>query len=366
MPNPSYFLVPASSGLCIISKNGSVFTADLDGSQPQQWYIEREGDQKLALRNAESGDYLRASAGHRGAKVITSAQKQTWTLESGNTPNSFWIKNDEFENAYLCNSYGKYTANNLIYIWAREQRWTQTMLWYIHDFDSWNTSKNWPDTRATSSSELETRQQQIEAKEKELEQRQKDLERKQQDAEEREREALEFEQEAKIKQDDLAEKELELEAEKKAMKEARTTYASGPATNGDDSQWLQRFSKVQERLEAAQKEIERLRAQPQISDKETITDLKQQLKRAEQESSEHKTAYTALRNHIRAESQSHGIDGNSIKGRRLHTPSQEFEAASVGERWAPPGFRAGRDSAVTRGEGGPIAMPREFSHLRRL
>lgn len=247
----------------------------------------------------------------------------------------------------------------------------QTTLWYIHDYDSWKESKSWPTSRPkSSSSELEAKensirdkQQRIDQKEKELAQKQIQLEKKQQDAERREREALEFEQEAKIKQDEANEMKQELEAERKAM---RTTTAKSSTTNGDDNQWLQRFAKLQERLETAHKEIERLRIQPDQSQNETIIELRRELKQTQQDAAEHKAAYTALRDEVKAQESGAAETESNIKARRLHTPLREFEAASVGERWAPPGFRAGRDTAITRGEVKPIAMPREFSHLPRL
>lgn len=262
---------------------------------------------------------------------------------------------------------GKYAANNLISMCSDSPKDIQTTLWYIHDYDSWRDSKSWPTARPkSSSSELEAketsikqRQQQIDQKEKELAQKQSELEKKLQDAEKREREALEFEQEAKIKQDEATEMKQELEAERKAMGERQK---ESPTANGDNAHWLERFSKLQQRLETAHKEIERLRIPP---DESLIVDLRRELEQTQQDAMEHRAAYTALRDRVEAGA-SEAEKSPNIKAPSLRTSAMEPEAASVGERWAPPGFRAGRDTAITSGNVRPIAMPREFTHLARL
>lgn len=53
---PSYFLVPATSGLCIQPNDvkspfsASIFTAEIDGEPKQQWYIEQGKDRTIAFR----------------------------------------------------------------------------------------------------------------------------------------------------------------------------------------------------------------------------------------------------------------------------------------------------------------------------
>lgn len=94
--DPSYFLVPATSGLCIQPKDGRIYTADLDGdSKQQQWIIEQGKDRTIAFRNLKSGEYLRLTVGK-----IATGEKQFWGIESSNTPNAFRLR---LETQYLCN-----------------------------------------------------------------------------------------------------------------------------------------------------------------------------------------------------------------------------------------------------------------------
>ncbi|EME83460.1 uncharacterized protein MYCFIDRAFT_211346, partial [Pseudocercospora fijiensis CIRAD86] len=218
--DPAYFLVPASSGLCIQLKNGTIYTAEPNGSDEQKWFIEKGNEGQIAFRNGKDGQYLRGVSGGKGARIVT-GQKQSWSLESSNTPNAFWIKCVDFPNAYLCNSYGKWSINNLIYMWAHELRWTQTMLWYVSDFGTWEEHKNSKpgfDPSKPGFSELAAKEKSVEDKQKKLEALEKELAEKQ-----KQQEAMQKELEAK-KEKQEAEAE-ELQNQQKAAESASSTKA---------------------------------------------------------------------------------------------------------------------------------------------
>lgn len=95
----SYFLIPATSGLCIQPQDGSIQTSNLNGEQSQQWFIEHQtnSDKKIAFKNALSGEYLRATKGR-----VTVGEKHFWSIHlSTNTPNAFRIQFDSRQ--FLCN-----------------------------------------------------------------------------------------------------------------------------------------------------------------------------------------------------------------------------------------------------------------------
>lgn len=95
----SYFLIPATSGLCIQPQDGSIQTSNLNGEPSQQWFIEHQtnSDEKIAFKNASSGEYLRATKGR-----VTVGEKHFWSIHlSTNTPNAFRIQFDSRQ--FLCN-----------------------------------------------------------------------------------------------------------------------------------------------------------------------------------------------------------------------------------------------------------------------
>ncbi|EME39060.1 hypothetical protein DOTSEDRAFT_75678 [Dothistroma septosporum NZE10] len=164
----SYFLVPASGGLCIQPQNNSVYTANVEGKEAQQWVVEKGEGDRIAFRNAAGKQYLRAKGGHNSAQVVLGA-RQWWKLEGSKTPSAFWIKNEDFPKAYLCNSYGRITPKNLIYMWAPEPYWTQTMLWYVRDVESWKTNNGSSPEFALTGGSLEAASARtLQAKETEL------------------------------------------------------------------------------------------------------------------------------------------------------------------------------------------------------
>lgn len=89
----SYFLVPVTSGLCIEPNRSYydlLYTAIPDQKNlNQQWILEQQGS-KVAFRNAEKKDYLKALGSHNQAQVRMQATPQWWSLEPGRTAGSFW------------------------------------------------------------------------------------------------------------------------------------------------------------------------------------------------------------------------------------------------------------------------------------
>lgn len=85
-----YFLIPASSGLCIQPGWNKTETVPLNGDDKQLWKIEQSKKNKFAFRNADSGDYLRAAGGSK-SNAVKAGARQWWTLESSDTPYAFWF-----------------------------------------------------------------------------------------------------------------------------------------------------------------------------------------------------------------------------------------------------------------------------------
>ena len=85
-----YFLVPASSGLCIRPGRNKTETAPVKGDANQLWQIEQGEKDKLAFRNVESGNYLRAAGGYK-SNAVQAGVRQWWTLETSDTPDAFWL-----------------------------------------------------------------------------------------------------------------------------------------------------------------------------------------------------------------------------------------------------------------------------------
>lgn len=287
---------------------------------------------------------------------------------------------------------------------------------------------------------LEQKEKNLEKKEKLLVQKENLLQQKLLQAELREREALEFEQEAKIKLEEVDEKEQELEAEKEklALKKNKIKYKgttnSIPThhdaenadddenhttneTNDDNNQWLLRFSNLQQRLEIAYREIENLRrpvfpaagtttitatanGDDNNNDNDTdddddednenensssiITSLKHELKLTKENAQKQKEENIFLWEKLKeAKNQGRRDVDNLVDV----DDDDEYEASSVGNRWAPLNFRVermrmsrgeeGMGSATTRKERegeeegeegivGMIEMQKEFKFLGRL
>ena len=107
-------------GMCLEVRSTGLFTGNYDssgGTQSQLWTIERNEDKTaVAVRSVSNGQYLRAAVRGDNAKVQTGA-KSWWTLEQGDAPGAWWLKNNDHGN-YLTNYYGHQTANNKVIMWS--------------------------------------------------------------------------------------------------------------------------------------------------------------------------------------------------------------------------------------------------------
>ena len=85
-----YFLVPTSSGLCIQPGSNKTATSPVQGNANQLWFIEHDQKDKIAFRNVQSGDYLRAAGGNK-SNAVKQGSRQLWSLETSDTPHAFWF-----------------------------------------------------------------------------------------------------------------------------------------------------------------------------------------------------------------------------------------------------------------------------------
>jgi hypothetical protein len=85
-----YFLIPASSGLCIQPGLNRTETAACKGEANQLWNIQEGEDNKVAFRNVGSADYLHAAGGY-SSNAVKQGTRQWWTLEVSDTPHAFWF-----------------------------------------------------------------------------------------------------------------------------------------------------------------------------------------------------------------------------------------------------------------------------------
>lgn len=198
---------------------------------------------------------------------------------------------------------------------------------------------------------------------------------------------------------------------------------SNNETNNNDNQWLLRFSNLQQRLETAYREIENLRrpvfpAGTTITNEDndditnddnnnnndnddskensssTITSLQHELKLTKENAQKQKEENILLRKtmkeakifaerNVSSERNVSFLRRRGIRDNLVDDVDDEYEASSVGNRWAPLNFRVerrrrgeeGMGSATTgRREGeeeeegivGMIEMQKEFKFLERL
>ncbi|KAF7190476.1 hypothetical protein HII31_08190 [Pseudocercospora fuligena] len=254
--DPAYFLVPASSGLCIQLKNGTIYTAEPNGSAEQKWFIEKGNEGQIAFRNGRDGQYLRGVGGGKGARIVT-GQKQFWSLETSNTPNAFWIKCVDFPNAYLCNSYGKWSINNLIYMWAHEvtpldadDAVVRIRLWYLGGAQKF-------EARLRSKQAWIFRAKELAEKEEQLRQKSKSADKQDSQGVDKQ-EPDEKQKKLEDRENRLAEKELQLqerEARLKDKEESLRSQAVSEASipNGDLGPAIRanRVQSTRKELEAA-------------------------------------------------------------------------------------------------------------------
>ena len=110
----------AVNGGHVIEADGSkaIKTQQQSDSKAQQWLVEPKDanhPQEFALKNLANEQYLRAQTGKPYAPCTT-GDRQYWAAEPGEAPGSFWLRNLEFADAYLCNCKGLQTANNAVYM----------------------------------------------------------------------------------------------------------------------------------------------------------------------------------------------------------------------------------------------------------
>ncbi|KXT16386.1 hypothetical protein AC579_5584 [Pseudocercospora musae] len=374
--DPAYFLVPASSGLCIQLKNGTIYTAEPNGSAEQTWFIEKGSEGQIAFRNGRDGQYLRGVGGGKGARIVT-GQKQFWSLESSSTPNAFWIKCVDFPNAYLCNSYGKWSMNNLIYMWAHELRWTQTMLWYVSDFGSWEEHKNSKpgfDPSKPGFSELSAKEKSVEDTQKKLEALEKELEKKQklQEAKEHELEGKSEKQEAEAKELQKRQEAAESASSRKAEEREKELAEKLKEVDAKVEELAEKEEQLRQKGKSADKQDSRDvdsrepdEKQKKLEDREKL--LAEKELELQQREARLKEKEESLRSQAASEwSMSKGDLGPAIPANGVQSTRKELEAASVGRRSAPLRLRTSQRNTIEKGELRPITMASNFVHLPRL
>ncbi|KAK5125357.1 hypothetical protein LTR85_000466 [Meristemomyces frigidus] len=271
MTDSNTFFITALVGGLVVTPGvgGSLnYNHKLDNKN-QHWTIEY-GDEEnvVAFRNVSNGQYLRATAG--GAQsAIVAGEMQWWTLTPGLGPNSFWIKCNDFPNAYLSNKGATY--------WDGSITSNVAMNWY---FQPVNGAGSMPKPVGSSSSSEEAegskaREQALVEREdrlKDLEQREAALaekEAKYKDSEQRE--AALAEKEARFK--DLEQREAALakkaqdfegeetaqqkHAEQLAEKERELAQQQSASLQGDKDTSAQQaeIKRKQDEVSAAQRDL---------------------------------------------------------------------------------------------------------------
>nr|OQO20658.1 hypothetical protein B0A51_11017 [Rachicladosporium sp. CCFEE 5018] len=128
------YIIAVGGGTVVTKANNGLFDKNANGSSSQHWTVEYgESENIVAFQNAETGQWLRCFAGNGYGKIDT-GEKQWWTLEEGpGSPGSYWLKSNDFPNAYLCNAYGAHADGNKVYAWPRELNWTHALTWHFKD-----------------------------------------------------------------------------------------------------------------------------------------------------------------------------------------------------------------------------------------
>ncbi|OQO06677.1 hypothetical protein B0A48_08464 [Cryoendolithus antarcticus] len=131
------YIIAVGGGTVVTKANNGLFDKNANGSASQHWTV-AYGDSEniVAFQNAETGQWLRCFAGNGYGKIDT-GEKQWWTLEEGpGSPGSYWLKSNDFPNAYLCNAYGAHADGNKVYAWPKERvklNWTHALTWHFKD-----------------------------------------------------------------------------------------------------------------------------------------------------------------------------------------------------------------------------------------
>lgn len=191
------------------------------------------------------------------------------------------LKNLEFKDAYLCNSNGYQTANNVVYMWPKQQGWVRALTWYVRDVNA-KGFLSLPTGAPTDSpegkkavEELKAKEAAVDAREKKVaeqekqaqenEKKAKELEKKAKELADKEKELADADQQAKSVTEELEKREKEVLAREKAAT-GRPGSASGGKSNStgsngslkEKSDHMERQKELDERekrLEAREKEI---------------------------------------------------------------------------------------------------------------
>ncbi|KAF1351946.1 hypothetical protein BDV97DRAFT_397007 [Delphinella strobiligena] len=131
---PAFYIVCNLGGMCGENTPNGTYDKKCIESKEQQWTIEY-GDTSdiVAFQNVANGEYLFATAGAGYSQIKTSTTKQWWNLEKYNATGSYWIKCNDYPNAYLCNAHGYKEHNTQVYVWPKEAVWDYTLVWYLVD-----------------------------------------------------------------------------------------------------------------------------------------------------------------------------------------------------------------------------------------
>ncbi|OQO10071.1 hypothetical protein B0A48_04427 [Cryoendolithus antarcticus] len=199
------YIIAVGGGTVVTKANNGLFDKNANGSASQHWTVEYgEGENIVAFQNAETGQWLHCFAGNGYGKIDT-GEKQWWTLEEGpGSPGSYWLKSNDFPNAYLCNAYGAHADGNKVYAWPRELNWTHALTWHFKDaqapgFKPKDVKGASQDTEETSSSDSGAAHDKA-----------RDLEARETNVAEKERKSQDLDAEQKQKRDDLEKREAVL------------------------------------------------------------------------------------------------------------------------------------------------------------
>ncbi|KAK6441503.1 hypothetical protein LTR95_002260 [Oleoguttula sp. CCFEE 5521] len=202
------YIIAVGGGTVVTKANNGLFDKNANGSASQHWTVEYgEGENIVAFQNAETGQWLRCFAGNGYGKIDT-GEKQWWTLEEGpGSPGSYWLKSNDFPNAYLCNAYGAHADGNKVYAWPREMvklNWTHALTWHFKDAQAPGFKPK--DVKGASQGAEETSSSDSGA----AHDKARDLEARETNVAEKERKSQDLDAEQKQKRNDLEKREAVL------------------------------------------------------------------------------------------------------------------------------------------------------------
>ncbi|GAB7346299.1 hypothetical protein MBLNU457_5021t1 [Dothideomycetes sp. NU457] len=259
----AFWLIAINGGCCPESTPKGIFNNKPDASKDSQKWIGEKGDapDKVAFYNVAEKKYLRAKNGNAATKVEL-GEKQWWTLERDGDSGTYWIKCNDFKDAYLCNAYAKHTEDNTVYMWPKQANWQHSMRWYIQEAGVHDFTTGAGGSDASSGADFAE-------KEKALSERENALAEKEKALAEKEQSIAAKEADQKTQADQLTAKEKELEEQAKAK-----TEISDDASQAE-KEWTDKLADLQRQLdglrekerEMASKEVEVQKVRQQNDDK---------------------------------------------------------------------------------------------------